>query len=450
VLRAAPLATDLQVLKRLADEPWVRDRVRRPAMVARLWAACGIPDFRKVGIDPHARFVSRVFGHLSEGLGHVPHQWFADEIARLDSMAGDVETLAGRLSAIRSWAYIAQRADWLADPKHWAERTREIEERLSDGLHASLTQRFVDKRTTALIRRIGADAGVLPVTIGPEGEVLVEDHPIGRLEGFRFTVEAGRGRTTRGCCWRRPKAARHRAVAAGRGADRHRAGGAHFGRGPAGLGGARRGPAGGGPSLGRPVVRLERDLDCLSQPLRERVKARLDGWVARALDRNVPALVRLAALAREAKASPALRAVAAALEDAGGIVPRQPLRLMIDALSPEERRRLRGLGITIGTLDIFDARLLKPAAAARRRTLMTLWGQSPELARIGATTLRRDEPGRSVASGFRPLGDQAVRIDLVERIARATHDARATGAGRLRPTRRSPPRSGSNPRRSTG
>ena len=82
------------------------------------------------------------------------------------------------------------------------------------------------------------------------------------------------------------------------------------------------------------------------------------------------------------------------------------------------------LGITIGTLDIFDARLLKPAAAAWRRTLMTLWGQSPELARIGATTLRRDEPGRSVASGFRPLGDQAVRIDLVERIARATHDAR--------------------------
>ena len=424
-LRAAPLATDLQVLKRLADEPWVRDRVRRPAMVARLWAACGIPDFRKVGIDPHARFVSRVFGHLSEGLGHVPHQWFADEIARLDSMAGDVETLAGRLSAIRSWAYIAQRADWLADPKHWAERTREIEERLSDGLHASLTQRFVDKRTTALIRRIGADAGALPVTIGPEGEVLVEDHAIGRLEGFRFTVEAGARANDK----RLLLAAAEKRL----GTERSRRAEALIAAGHDAIAiveerlvweghGVARLVA--GPSLGRPVVRLERDLDCLSQPLRERVKARLDGWVARALDRNVPALVRLAALAREAKASPALRAVAAALEDAGGIVPRQPLRLMIDALSPEERRRLRGLGITIGTLDIFDARLLKPAAATWRRTLMTLWGQSPELARIGATTLRRDEPGRSVASGFRPLGDQAVRIDLVERIARATHDAR--------------------------
>jgi ATP-dependent RNA helicase SUPV3L1/SUV3 len=127
-----------------------------------------------------------------------------------------------------------------------------------------------------------------------------------------------------------------------------------------------------------------------------------------------------------------LRAVAAALEDAGGIVPRQPLRLMIDALSPEERRRLRGLGITIGTLDIFDPRLLKPGAAAWRRTLMTLWGQSPELARAGATTLRRDEPGRTVASGFRPLGEQAVRIDLVERIARAAHDARV-GRGPFTP-----------------
>ncbi|WP_267435896.1 helicase-related protein [Sphingomonas sp. GM_Shp_1] len=425
VLRAAPLATDLQVLKRLADEPWVRDRVRRPAMVARLWAACGIPDFRKVGIDPHARFVSRVFGHLSEGLGHVPHQWFADEIARLDSMAGDVETLAGRLSAIRSWAYIAQRADWLADPKHWAERTRAIEERLSDGLHASLTQRFVDKRTTALIRRIGADAGALPVTIGPEGEVLVEDHAIGRLEGFRFTVEAGarandkrlllaaaekRLGTERSRRAEALIAAEHDAIAISDGRlvwDGH---------------GVAKLVA--GPSLGRPVVRLERDLDCLSPNLRERVKARLDGWVTRSLDRQVPVLVRLAALAREAKASPALRAVAAALEDAGGIVPRQPLRLMIDALSPEERRRLRGLGITIGTLDVFDARLLKPTAAAWRRTLMALWGQSPELARIGATTLRRDEPGRTVASGFRPLGEQAVRIDLVERIARATHDAR--------------------------
>src|SRR3546814_9629031 len=62
----------LTLLKRLADEAWVRDRVRSPAMVARLWAACGVPDFRKVGVEPHARFVARLFAHLSEGTGHIP------------------------------------------------------------------------------------------------------------------------------------------------------------------------------------------------------------------------------------------------------------------------------------------------------------------------------------------------------------------------------------------
>ncbi|MDF7777788.1 helicase-related protein, partial [Sphingomonas sp. AOB5] len=188
VLRAAPEAVDLAVLKRLAGEDWVRDRVRSPAMVRRLWAACGLPDFRKLGADPHARFVGRIFGHLSEGKGHIPHQWFADEIARLDNMGGDVETLAGRIAAARSWAYIAHRLDWLENPFHWAERTRAIEEKLSDALHASLTQRFVDKRTTVLLRQIGADASNLPVTIGPDGEVSVEEHSLGTLEGFRFTV----------------------------------------------------------------------------------------------------------------------------------------------------------------------------------------------------------------------------------------------------------------------
>src|SRR5690606_10387502 len=109
VLRAAPEATDLAVLKRLAAEDWVRTRATAPAMVARLWASCGLPDFQKTGADQHARFVGRVFRALSEGDGHIPHTWFADALARLDNIQGDVETIAGRIAAARSWAYIANR-----------------------------------------------------------------------------------------------------------------------------------------------------------------------------------------------------------------------------------------------------------------------------------------------------------------------------------------------------
>ena len=426
VLRAAPQAIDLGVLKRLADEPWVRDRARGPRMVARLWAACGIPDFGKAGLDPHARFVSRVFGHLSEGNGHLPHQWFADEIARLDTIAGDVETIAGRIAHVRTWAYIAQRADWLADPAHWAERTRAIEERLSDGLHTSLTQRFVDKRTTALIRKIGADASMLPVTIGPEGEVLVEDQPLGRLHGFRFAPEPGARaadmRMLLAAAEKRLSGERARRAAALVAAEDTalvaEADGAILWDGHA----VARLVA--GRTLSSPRVQLHRDLDCLDRQTKADVTARIERWRDTLLATRVRALLDLAAIARDPAATPALRQVAQATEAAGGIAPRLPLRAAIDALTPDERRRLRAAGLTIGALDLFVPVLLKPAAARWRRILLALRDEMLPIAPDGATVLPRDAPAAMPAAGFRPLGRQAVRIDMVERIARAAHDAR--------------------------
>src|SRR5687768_4483068 len=167
VLRSAPLAVDLAVLKLIAEDPAVA--ARKGAIARRLWAACGLPDFRKVGPMHHARMVRRIFGYIGEG-GHIPHEWFAAEVARLDNVSGDIEALADRLAGVRSWAYIAHRADWLADPKKWAERTMEVEARLSDALHERLTQRFVDRRTAVLVRDIGArGSDALPVTVAEIG-----------------------------------------------------------------------------------------------------------------------------------------------------------------------------------------------------------------------------------------------------------------------------------------
>jgi len=426
-LRGAPEATDLAVLKRLAEEDWVRARARHPAMVARLWAACGVPDFRKLGVDSHARFVARLFGHLSEGRGHVPSDWFAAEITRLDNVQGDVETLAGRIAAARSWSYIAHRADWLADPAHGAERTRAIEERLSDALHASLTQRFVDRRTTVLMRQIGSDVSALPVVIGEEGEVLVEDQPIGRLEGFRFTVAADARHADKkmllAAAEKRLAGERARRGAALAGADdRQIALHAEPGEEPwIGWRGHRVARLGRGTSPGRPHVALDRSLDCLDRPLADQVRARLDRWLIAEVQKRVPALPRLERLSRDPEASPALRAIAAALLDGGAIVPRARIGDAVDRLDSGERKRLRQAGITIGSLDLFDARLLKPEPARWRAALIAAADRTAvrDRAPDGATVL----PG-AVLAGFRALGKQAVRIDLVERIARAAHEAR--------------------------
>ncbi|MCW3835146.1 helicase-related protein [Sphingomonas canadensis] len=430
VLRPAPEAVDLAVLKRLADEGWVRDRVRSPAMVARLWAACGVPDFRKLGADAHARLVARLFGHLSEGAGHVPHQWFADEIARLERVEGDVETIAGRIAAVRVWAYIANRADWLEDPAHWAGRTRQIEEKLSDALHASLTQRFVDKRTTALLRQIGSGAGELPVTIDPEGEVSVQEHALGRIDGFRFAVapdaRAADKRLLFAAAEKRLAIEyRRRADALAAAADTDFALAAEDGIRTLrwiGIPVARLEP---GPSLARPRILLDRALDVLDPRARSAVQARLEGWFAAELARRLPALARLDAASRDSSAGAPLRAIAGALLAAGGLLPRRAAGRMVEALDPPARKALRAMGFTIGTLDLFAHALLKPGAARWRRLLMGL-GEGPA---EGASSLPRNAPGATLEHGFRPLGAQALRIDLVERIARAAHDSRGKAAG---------------------
>jgi ATP-dependent RNA helicase SUPV3L1/SUV3 len=468
VLRTAPVATDLAVLKRLAEEDWVRDRARSPGQVARLWAACGVPDFRKLGVDPHARLVAKLYDYLSTGMGHIPGPWFAEQVARLDDVTGDVETIAGRIAAIRTWAYIAHRGDWLADPAHWAGRAAEVEERLSDALHASLTQRFVDKRTTALLRQIGKDAGALPVVIGEEGEVLVEDHVIGTLEGFRFTVAADarasdkrlllaaaekrlgaelakRGRelvesdddaflvsadetpddTTPAPPRRRP----------GSSSTEQNGDGGALARDASRLGpGLRRGgdkveivwrgtpvatltP---GPNLALPRVVLDRAVDALDPASRKAIQARLDRWFANQLARHLPLFGALDTCLRDAAAGAPLRAVAGALLEAGGLLPRRAIGAQVEAIDHTARKKLHRMGVTIGTLDLFAPALLKPAAARWRRMLMRL-GDGP---REGATVLPRGATGADLAQGFRPLGQQAVRVDLVERIARNAHDAR--------------------------
>ena len=427
-LRAAPEALDLAVLKRLSNEPVVLDRARTPAGVARLWAACGIPDFRKLGVEPHSRFVARVFTHLTEGSGHIPFAWFASEIARLDSVAGDVETIAGRIAAARSWAYIAHRAGWLADPIEAQARARALEEKLSDALHERLTQRFVDKRTTALLRTIGADARHLPVTIAADGEVSVEDHPIGRLDGFRFSVasdaRAADKRLLLAAAEKRlggELAERGRALAEAEDNEITLADGAIVWRGAAVA------MLGAGTQMTRPALQLDRALDCLDKAVREAVAARLARWIAERTRRLTPVLARLDRLAEDVSAPAELRAVAIALGEAGALADRATVP-GIEALDAGARRYLRDMGLTVGTLDLFDGRLTRPAAAAWRAALMAARGIAVAIPPPGATTITGGAP----LAGFRRVGTQQVRVDLVERIARAAHDARA-GRGPFAP-----------------
>ena len=118
--------------------------------------------------------------------GKIPAEWFANQVALTDRSDGDLDTLSNRLAQIRTWTFVSHHAQWLDDPEHWQGRTKAIEDTLSDALHERLTQRFVDRRTSVLMRRL-RDKEEIAAEIAPDGNILVENHFVGRLEGFRFT-----------------------------------------------------------------------------------------------------------------------------------------------------------------------------------------------------------------------------------------------------------------------
>lgn len=175
-----------------------------------------------------------------------------------------------------------------------------------------------------------------------------------------------------------------------------------------------------GLNLAQPRIVLDRVITALDPTIRKPVQARLDAWLAGQITRHLLVFRQLDAILRDATAGGPLRAVAGALLEAGGLLPRRAIGRQVEALDQPARKRLARIGVTIGTLDLFAPALLKPAAAQWRRTLMRL-GDGP---REGATVLPKGAQGADLPHGFRPLGTQAVRVDLVERIARAAHDAR--------------------------
>jgi len=438
VLRAAPEAIDLTVLKRLADEAWVRERVRQRGMVTRLWAACGLPDFRKTGAETHGRLVGTIFRHLSEGKGHLPVPWFAEQLARLDTVAGDVETLADRIAGIRTWAYIAHRPDWLADPAQWAERARAIETRLSDALHQRLTQRFVDRRTAVLMRDLGArGVDMLPVTIAADGEVAVDGEPIGRLEGFRFQTDPAarlvdKKRLLAAAERRLGSELGNRALALAEDDDRAFTLATDPGR-PVAI--FWRGDVVArferGKSLFAPRIMLHRALEILQPAERRAVETRLAAWLASMIAQTLPALLRLTDAARDGAIPAPLRALFAPVANAGGTIARAAIDTAVTALDRSSRPSAGKLDVKIGALDIFVPAVLKPEAIRWRLALWAIQtGQMmPLLPPPGAVTVAT--PKDSViasawaTAGYRGVGIQMLRIDMAERLARQFHDARA-------------------------
>ena len=188
-------AEDQAALAALTRDADVMALAREPASVRLLWEVCRVPDFQGVVTEGHTRLLSRVFRFLREPAARIPEDFLASHVKDIDRTEGDVETLLGRIAAIRTWTYISHRGSWVPDARFWQERTRAVEDRLSDALHERLTQEFVDRPGTVIARH---DPSELVTSVGGDGEVLVQGLRAGVLDGFRFRPDRDVRESSRG------------------------------------------------------------------------------------------------------------------------------------------------------------------------------------------------------------------------------------------------------------
>jgi ATP-dependent RNA helicase SUPV3L1/SUV3 len=425
-LTRARMADDTLALENVSHDREVTALAGSRDAVSRLWDVCQVPDYRKISSQDHAELVATLYKFIMGPEGCIPVDWFAKQVASADRTDGDIDTLSNRIAHIRTWTFVSNRADWLADPGHWQDRTRAIEDSLSDALHERLTQRFIDRRTSALMRGL-KEKDELSAEIADDGAVHVENHFVGRLQGFRFfpdtQAEGIHGRATRNAAAHvlsRELAMRARRVAAAKSdafkltrsaqilwRDEEIA----------------RLAASDDPL--KPAVVLTAD-EHLGAPDKEKVKERLTAWVAETIGERLKPLVEIAA-AKDI--SGLARGIAFRLSENFGALRRESVAEEMRALDQPARAQLRGYGVRFGAFNIYFPVLLKPASAELALVLWALKNGAahgldisaiPDPPRPGLTSLIADKGVPEAfyrVLGFHVCGPRAVRIDMLERLA---------------------------------
>ena len=422
--RALP-ATDSQALEHLSRYPEIIDAATTPQHVETLWEACALPDYRRIAPAQHADLISTLFSDLVRR-GTVNEEFLAEQVRRADRTDGEIDTLSARIAQIRTWTYVSNRPGWLADPTHWQEKTREIEDRLSDALHERLTKRFVDRRTSVLMKRLRENA-MLDAEISVNGDVFVEGHHVGQLAGFRFTPIAG----AEGPDAKAVLAAAQKALALefeARAARLYAAGNSDF---AIGSDGSVR-------WLGDPVARLAAS-DHIMRPrillladeqlsgnAREHVAARIERFV----NHHVATILKpLDDLSRAEDLQGIAKGLAFQVVENLGVLFRRDVADEVKTLDQDARASMRRYGIRFGAYHIFMPLLLKPAPAELITLLWALkndgldkpgYGELIPALAAGRTSVVADPAFERTfykLAGFRFLGKRAVRIDILERLA---------------------------------
>ena len=384
-----------------------------------LWECCQIPDFSKKSYGNHIDVVNKVFEFLTSKSGKVTNDYMKRQLQHLDRYDGNIDTLANRISNVRTWSYVANKKNWANNPDYWIERTKYIEDKLSDKLHEELTKSFVDKRMSILSRSLKQNIS-LATEIKNENEVIIDGQYIGRLNGMKLDLDLKSGSLKTDI--KSLKKAARQAIA---------------------------------PELIRrvnriiksevfeinddhkiywmdyPIAYISRGKNYLYPKLellvdeaidlesKEKLKTNLEKKLNMLISSELSDLVNLS---KSKFKNNYVRALCFQLFENNGVIKREKVHQMIKNISKEDRLSLRKVGVKIGRYHIFLPKMLKPNSVNLRVKLWKLYFPEDKKYIIPKSGLNflKDESKKNnkflLICGFENFEKFYVRVDILERL----------------------------------
>ena len=383
-----------------------------------LWECCQIPDFVKKTYGHHLEVVSKVFEFLN-GPGKITNAYMKEQLAPLDNIEGNVDSLSNRIANVRTWSYVSNKINWVENQDYWIKRTKLLEDRLSDRLHEELTKSFIDKRASILARGLKQDI-LLDTKITDEDKVIIDKQFIGQLKGLKLNLDLKIGALDADIKSLK-KAARQNV----------------------------------GPEFKKrinqiiktglieikddfkiywkenPIAKLAPGKDYLKpnfylmidEMIEENDQSKLNNylekWICNKINITLKNLVDLKNIKNN---NASIRALSYQLYENNGVIKREKILKLLEILSQDERKILRDMGIKFGRYHIFLFKLFKPEAVSLRLILWKNFYQKyfnfkpPTFGLNFLENKKFTDAYMMLISGFEKFDNFFVRIDILERL----------------------------------
>ena len=384
-----------------------------------LWECCQIPDFVKKTYGNHYEVISKVFGFLSGKNGKIPDDYMRIQLMKLDKLEGNVDSLSNRIANVRTWSYVSNKNNWIDNQDYWIEKTKNLEDKLSDRLHEELTKTFIDKRASVLARGLKQDME-FKTEILQNNDVKIDDHYIGKINGLKLELDLKQGALETDI--KSLKKAARQSV---------------------------------GPELEKridtiietklielnddfkiywnkfPIAKINTGKDYLSpnldvivdEILEQKQKQKLSDFLKKWLDEKInfelKSLIDLKSINQK---NSSVKALAYQLYENNGVLKRDQVSEYLKSLGQEERKILREIGVKFGRYHVYLFKLIKPEAVKLRTLLWKNYHQKyfnlkpPTFGLNFIEDKNKRNQNFMLLCGFEKFDNSYVRIDILERL----------------------------------